>query len=436
MDDGTPRESRYVYGEPATLTLPTGETVETIARCAHCGAPYVPSAHPEDRFCTPRCRDNAKGRRRRRENCSLLNLRRTLKAHGLLTPETRAALSVLRGVGRLPPAEAWARAGLTRPPIVRAPRRTPPATPPAVTPTPVTPAAPTEPDVTPDPWSLPSPQVECVGYALDLTVCPLPEVALSLRHTRALHGALSLALEEDHVQWGVAHFALAPSRGRLGWHPIFFARDRAARMRGTTHPITLPEPSSAQSPRRKRRRKSDTLHRTMTFGELVWRVQAPPPLAAGRYRVTVETLTPLCFTTCRRRTTIRTPQASTFTGGLRRVAEAVGVTVPDADLAFGAITHATEPVRVEVGGHVQRGTTERGVLLAIEGSLTVECNAVAAWLLQCAARIGLGGSTAYGFGRVHVSVARATDEATEPRARSVHAIPLSSLSPRTQERLG
>lgn len=424
MDDGTPRESPSVYGDPVTLS----DGAETITRCAHCGTPYVPSAHPLDRFCTPRCRDAEKSRRRRRENSSLITLRKTLKAHDLLTPATRAATEVLRGVGRLPPAEAWARAGITRPLSARA-RRT---TPPAVT---ASPAAPTEPDVTLDPWTLPSPQAECVGYALGLTVCPLPEVALSLRHTRALHGALSLALEEDHVRWGVAHFALVPSRGRLGWHPIFFARDRAARMRGTTHPITLPEPSSAQSPRRKRRRKSDTLHRTMTFGDLIWRVQAPPPLAAGRYRVTVETITPLCFTTCRR-TTIRTPQASTFTGGLRRVAEAVGVTVPDADLAFGAITHVTEPVRVEVGGHVQRGTTERGVLLAIEGSLTVECNAVAAWLLQCAGRIGLGGSTAYGFGRVHVSVARATDEATEPRARSVHAIPLSSLSPRTQERLG
>ena len=90
-----------------------------------------------------------------------------------------------------------------------------------------------------------------------------------------------------------------------------------------------------------------------------------------------------------------------------------------------------------VGGHWQRGSTKAGVVKAIDGRITTECNAVAAWLLLCGARVGIGGCTSIGFGHVRVTVER-LDAPGEPEApaRSVYAVPASSLSPRAQERMG
>ena len=252
MDDGTPRESPYVYGDPVTLS----DGAETIARCAHCGTPYVPSAHPLDRFCTPRCRDAAKSRRRRRDNSSLLTLRKTLKAHDRLTPATRAALDVLRGAGRLPPAEAWARAGLTRPQVTRASRPLPPPAPGAS-----------------EAWALPSPATSYVGHYLRLDLRPAPDPAIELRHTRLLHGAVSRAAGEPHAE-DHGTFALRPSPEGCGWGALFFAAAIAERLRAQEHPAHLGDRAV-----------------TLRFGASVVRVRAPAPLTPGHYRVTVESVT-------------------------------------------------------------------------------------------------------------------------------------------------
>lgn len=409
MDDGTPREHPYVYGDPVTLS----DGAETIARCAHCGTPYVPSAHPLDRFCTPRCRDAAKSRRRRRDNSSLLTLRKTLKAHDLLTPATRAALEALRGVGRLPPAEAWARAGLTRPLIVRTARRVPTPTPAPRDEAPVIPA--------PDPWALPSPATSYVGHYLRLDLRPAPDPAIELRHTRLLHGAICRAAQEPHAT-GRGTFSLRPSAEGCGWGVLFFDAAVAARVRATTHVAHLGDREVA-------------LH----FGAAVIRVKAPPPLAAGRYRVTVESVTPLAWTRCGKRVFVRDPDPSTIVGGVARIAQIVGADVPESAFAIRYVDTCTAPEKVFVGGHWQRGTSVPGMIRAITGRLTIECNAVVAWLLLCGARVGLGGCTSLGLGHVRVAVEATTVDAPRhvaSRARSAHAVPLSSLSPRTQERLG
>ena len=417
--------------EPVTFVTTDGDVVETLCRCANiaCRKGFVPKSKLH-KHCSAACREVCRaqtparkaGNVRRsarsylRDGRAYRAVRRWLLTTGQLTPAMDVAVRTLRGQTKLTADEGRALLGL--PPVGRKTPRPAPEAPPH--------------DAR-DPWALPSPTADCVGYTLALDIRPRPHPALTLASTRLLHGALSHALREDHAPDGVAHFALVPVEGGIGWQPLFFVRARAERLRDTAHPMTLPD---GARPTRRRRKGPETLHRTLAFGPLVWRVRAPVALPAGRYRVTIETLTPLCFTTCRHRTSVRTPQVSTFVGGLRRVADAVGVTACASDLAFGAITHATEPVRVEVGGHVHRGTHERGVLLAIEGTLTVECNAVAAWLLQCAERGGLGGSTAFGFGRVRVSVAPAT-AAVETVSRSVATLPFSALrSPRLKESLG
>lgn len=66
-----------------------------------------------------------------------------------------------------------------------------------------------------------------------------------------------------------------------------------------------------------------------------------------------------------------------------------------ADPAIAAANATTVSSALKIG-------YERGVVGASWGSLIVECNATGRWLLDCAALVGLGGKTAFGFGRVRV----------------------------------
>lgn len=59
----------------------------------------------------------------------------------------------------------------------------------------------------------------------------------------------------------------------------------------------------------------------------------------------------------------------------------------------------TEPASVDLGGKIAEGGVVRGWI----GDVVLEVSPVARWLLECAARIGLGGRTAFGFGRIVVT---------------------------------
>jgi hypothetical protein len=58
----------------------------------------------------------------------------------------------------------------------------------------------------------------------------------------------------------------------------------------------------------------------------------------------------------------------------------------------------TAYTEVPVGG--KYADERRGTIGGWQGQVVIEANAVAAWLLLCAARVGLGGRTALGFGSV------------------------------------
>ena len=97
----------------------------------------------------------------------------------------------------------------------------------------------------------------------------------------------------------------------------------------------------------------------------------------------------------------------------------------------------TAPAITTVTRHYDRAAIGGdGRVRGWEGSLVIETNAVGRWLLEVAARgWGLGGRVAMTFGRVRVEDLDATEPVDSP-ARSVYAVPLSSLSTRAQERLG
>jgi hypothetical protein len=64
----------------------------------------------------------------------------------------------------------------------------------------------------------------------------------------------------------------------------------------------------------------------------------------------------------------------------------------------------TTPREAFFGGKYSRGPTRPGWVQGWEGTLVIEANRDAAWLLAAAEQVGYGGMTAHGLGRVAVEV--------------------------------
>ena len=345
---------RITYADEPALT-PDG--AETLARCGVCGAPYVPvsAAHL---YCTDRCRYAAKcarpswiaaqsirSARAYERDTSYRQARRALVRAGI-DPDTRPEILVLRGRGVV---EGWREEiGL---PCRRAGRR-----------------------------QREYPTHLGTYYALDMR--PRPE-AITLRHTRLLHGIVSHALGVPHESArGV--FSLVPSHDGCGWGALVYEGTDATL---TTHAA-----------------RYGGRHVALSVVGLPRRVRAPARLDAGRYRVTIETLTPVSWARDGHSVAVLAPKVQTMEGACEIIGRKVRVS-HDGSKVYD-VTHETRREAVYVGGHIARGSKRRGEVIALVGTITVRCNAHAAWLLSCADRVGIGGATALGFGRVTVKVER------------------------------
>jgi CRISPR/Cas system endoribonuclease Cas6 (RAMP superfamily) len=69
------------------------------------------------------------------------------------------------------------------------------------------------------------------------------------------------------------------------------------------------------------------------------------------------------------------------------------------DMRISLVERHTQPSSLSLVGRGGKLKAMRGWV----GHMIVDCNAPAHWLLEVAARVGLGGRTAFGFGRVRVS---------------------------------
>jgi hypothetical protein len=345
---------RIHYAEEPALT-PDG--VETIARCAKCGAPYVP-ASAQNVYCSDRCRYAAKtarpewiaaqsvrSARAYIANASYRQARRCLLRAGI-DPDTRPEIESLRGAGLV--ADWRERVGLPR--RSSGPRR------------------------------IEYPTHLGTYYALDLR--PRPE-AITLRHTRHLHGIVCRALGVPHEKTrGV--FSLVPSRDGCGWGALVYEGCEATI---TSHAVHVGG------------RPAD-----LAVVGLPRRVKAPPPVPSGRHRVTIETITPVSWARESHSVAILAPKVSTLEGSCEVLGRRALVSHEGARIF--AVDHDLRRESVYVGGHVARGSKRRGEVIAVVGIVTVTCNAHAAWLLLCAERLGIGGATALGFGRVKVTVTK------------------------------
>lgn len=345
-----------IFADTPALT-PDG--VETIARCAWCSGPHIPR-DKHHLYCAEKCRLAAKtsraswiaaqSKRSARSyvaNVSYRQARRCLLRAGV-DPDTHEGVRVLQGRGVV---EGWRE-------LIGLPRRA---------------TGPRRPQY---------PSHLGTWYALDLR--PRHE-AITLRHTRHVHGIVCHTLGVPHEPpRGV--FSLAPSHDGCGWGALVYEG-----CEGTIAPRDV---------------RFGGRPAALSIVGLPRRVKAPAPLRAGRYRVCIETVTPVSWARESHSVAILAPKVSTFEGAC----EAIGrkAMVPHDGARVFAVEHDLRREAVYVGGHVARGSKRRGEVVAVVGTVTVTCNAHAAWLLLCAERFGLGGATALGFGRVRVAVEPAT----------------------------
>lgn len=263
----------------------------------------------------------------------------------------------------------------------------------------------------PDPWTLPAPAPPCPhlpGGGLVLHLEPVPARAIELGQARLLHGLITDLVDVPHDP-AMPAWALVPWPAPPGWAVYLRSEDHVAALALGRHEGRL-------------------------FGQPVWasfgapiRLRYPPPLAPGRYQLRIDAVTPVCIrhnvTGSRAKTTHLTPAAENLLSALTQ-AFPTRIGLPGLDpgtAALRVVARRTEAVRVPCGSHL-------GQIRGWTGSVMVEANAVAAWLLGCAAQVGLGGRTALGFGRVRVSLATAADVATLSREVAPPLRPALTLS--------
>jgi hypothetical protein len=143
----------------------------------------------------------------------------------------------------------------------------------------------------------------------------------------------------------------------------------------------------------------------------VVRLRSPSIPTRGRRRLRVDAITPIVMTTMARARSHVCPTGeilqSSLAGGLcYRLSPTHRDDSPKEDpwsrwvqprVCLSLVERHTEPVHVPLGGKFGR-------VSGWQGHVIVEVNAVAHWLLvACERGIGLGGRTAFGFGRIRVT---------------------------------
>ena len=232
-----------------------------------------------------------------------------------------------------------------------------------------------------NPWLLGAPPygTHLPGGGCELEVRPHPTWPVEHRNVRALHGLLTTLIREDHDPL-LPGFALVPWPTRFGWG-VYFRTEAGARLAGQTHRAQLFDRPVEVS-----------------FSPLR-RLRAPVVAHRGRQRVVLDTVTPVC---------IRNNGTLTYTAPTEANLLAALVHVLPTRLQLEGfdpgscvlrlLARTTEPAAVCLGG-------KYGVVRGFSGSVLVEVNAVGRFLLECAARVGYGGRTSLGFGRLRVTEA-------------------------------
>lgn len=229
------------------------------------------------------------------------------------------------------------------------------------------------------------------GGVTSVTFDPRPRWPMQLRNARGLHGAITTLLDRGHGRWPA--WALFPCAD--GWS-IYWSRDEDAsrfaskRIQGAL----WDEPT------------------VFGFGPLFrMRVPSGPSLGRRKRRLRIDAITPIVTRSSGGKTPCVRPTDDTIRGSLDgellyRLSPTHSDASPGQDawtqwtrprVMVHIVEHGSEPVYTDCGGPLRQ-------VAGWQGHVIVEANAVAHWLLTlCERGIGLGGRTAYGFGRIRVT---------------------------------
>lgn len=232
------------------------------------------------------------------------------------------------------------------------------------------------------PWLLGAPIYgeHLPGGVCEFDVRPAPKWPIELRNTRALHGCITSVADRSHTK-NLADFALIPGDR---WRVYIRDEDTAVAL-------------------------ADGHHESELFGKRVMvclgplqHIRAPTVAKRGRRLLSIETITPVATRRGVTKDGVRVleahdaPTAANLRGAISgSFLGKLGIKLSPDRVCLELASATTQPVTVPIGG-------KYGDVVAWEGRCIVEVNAVGEWLLRCAELIGLGGRTAFGFGRIVV----------------------------------
>lgn len=227
-----------------------------------------------------------------------------------------------------------------------------------------------------NPWLIGAPPFSSFlpGRGVGIQVLTRLRFPLDVRNARLVHALVTACIGKPHPAHAPG-FSLVPWSGGLG---VYVHGEDWQQIAGQTVGAAI-----ADQPVQVR------------FGP-VWRMLAPK-VRRGHQRVRVTSYTPVVWRNSGARY-ITDVTAEHIIASLRgSLAERLGASVRTEDLRVEVLGETTEIVRTDLGG-------KYGAIPGWRGTVDLEVNAPARWLLECAARgWGLGGKTAFGFGRVSVN---------------------------------
>jgi len=217
------------------------------------------------------------------------------------------------------------------------------------------------------------------GVGIELHVSPAPRWPVQHRNVRGLHGMMTALLGVPHQRW--PEWALFPHQRGVGW--AAYVRDAEAGRRL----LSQGEVDAALYGKSVRVR----------FGTR-WQPKYPVVRRRGWRRLRIDAITAVNIMSMGRTTPRPLPTKTSIISALTAEFPArVGVEVRPDDVVLRIVS---TDARTE---HVQMGA-KYGAVPGWVGSAIVETNAIGEFLLRCAANgPGLGGRTAFGFGRIVVS---------------------------------
>lgn len=236
-----------------------------------------------------------------------------------------------------------------------------------------------------NPWLLGAPPFEkhLPGGGLEIHI--EPRMTFEHRHISALHGAMT-SITGPHDR-NVPNFTLVPWSNGCGWGLLLRHGDQARALARTTHQVRL---GSGRV--------------TVRLGNL-YRILAPRVSKRGHRKLRIDAITPVCVRCTTNRETGWARLYTAPTSGnllstlIKMTPQRIGLWVEEDSARLEMLERDTVPATFRLAGRDGRLGNMRGWV----GHCVVDCNAVAHWLLLVAERIGYGGTTAFGFGRIRVS---------------------------------